>query len=153
MSDLLIKRAQPNAAALIEAVADEDADAVAEVLTTLDRQGLYALAVVLAGQLMPEDDDTEKMRKAVAMSAHAFGLSASETLGASRERAALDSRAVAAYVGRLFGLSSVRVGKAIGRDHSTVLNAWGRVAETPRLRGIAHRIAEQLGWDREEGAA
>lgn len=152
MSDLLIKRAQPNAAALIEAVADEDPAAVAEVLTTLDRQNLYALAIVLAGQVMPATTEDEKMRQAVTHAAHAFGITTTELLSLSRAREVIDARASAAYVGKLLGLSSVAVGRHIGRDHSTVLHAWGRVGETPRLRGISRRIAEQLGWNREEVA-
>lgn len=151
MNDLAIKRAMPNAAALIDAVAGEDRAAVGEVLTTLTTTELHALAIVLAAQIVPATTEAEQMRKAVGHAAAAFGISASMALGSSRTREAIDARAVASYVGYLLGMSSVRIGKEIGRDHSTVLHARGRVGETPRLRGIAQRIAEGLGWDREAG--
>lgn len=153
MSDLLIKRAMPNAAALVDAVANEDQAEVAQVLTTLSTTELHALAIVLAAQVAPETTEAEKMRRAVRLAAGAFGTTTTIVLGTSRVREAIDARAVAAYVGHLLGLSYSRIGREIGRDHSTVMHACGRVGETPRLRGVSHRIAEQLGWDREDGAA
>lgn len=152
MNDLLVKRALPNAAALVEAVADEDQDAVAQILVGLPRTDLYALAVVLAGQLLPETDAQQRMAQAVRMAASMFHTTTSEVLSTSRSVEALDARAVAAYAGKLLGLPSTQIGKEIGRDHSTVLHACGRVGETPRLRAAAQRIAEQLGWDRGEVA-
>lgn len=147
--DLLIKRARPDAAALVEAVAAEDADAIAGILTTLDTPALYALAIVLADHAAPESTEGETLRNAIALSARAFGTTAAVALGSSRAREAVDARAVVCYVGWLFGISYSRTGREIGRDHSTVMHAVGRVGETPRLRGIAQSIAERLGWDRE----
>lgn len=149
MSDLLIKRALPQAADLIEAVAAEDQAAVAEILTGLNRTELYALTIVLAGQQLPATTETEQMDKAIQLAANAFGCTTGVVLSASRRREALDARATAAYVGHLLGINYTRIGREIGRDHSTVISACSRVGETPRLRGLAHRIAEQLGWDRE----
>lgn len=149
MSDLLIKRALPQAAALVEAVAAGDQDGVAEVLLGRTNAELYALAIVLAGQQLPPEAETEQMSKAVYLTAAAFGTTTSVVLSESRRREALDARATAAYVGHLLGLTYSRIGAELGRDHSTVIHSCGRVGETPRLRGLAQRIAEQLGWDRE----
>jgi chromosomal replication initiation ATPase DnaA len=151
--DMLIKRARPDAAALVEAVAAEDSAAIAEILTTLDTPALYALAIVLADHAAPESTEGETLRNAVAIAARSFGTTVAVVLGSSRTREAVDARAVVAYVGWLLGISYSRVGREIGRDHSTVMHAVGRVGETPRLRTIAHGIAERLGWDREVEAS
>jgi chromosomal replication initiation ATPase DnaA len=153
VSDLLIKRALPNAAALVEAVEADDQAAVAEILTTLDVPALHALAIVLAAQSVPETTEGELLRGAVAYAARSFGTTPATVLGSSRAREAVDARAVVAYVGWLLGVSYSRTGREIGRDHSTVMHAVGRVGETPRLRGIAQGIAERLGWDREAAAS
>lgn len=153
MSDLAIKRALPNAVALIDAVTAEDQAAVADVLTTLTVTELHALAIILAARCIPDDSETELMTKAVARAAGALCTSPSVVLGSSRRREAIDARAVACYIGYLLGISYSRIGREIGRDHSSVMHAVGRVGETPRLRGAAQRIAEQLGWNREDGVA
>lgn len=149
MSDLLIRRAIPNANALIAAVGADDQAAVAEVLTDLDTSELHALAIVLASYNTPGASETDLLRAATSQAAHRFGIPEDHIRSTSRRREALDARAVAMYVGYLLGISYSAIGREIGRDHSTVIHAVTRVGETPRLRGIAHNIAELLGWDRE----
>lgn len=149
MSDLLIKRAIPNATALIAAVANHDEAAVAEVLTTLDVGELHALAIVLASYQAPGSSEADLIRAGVTQAAQRFGIPEAHLRSSSRRQEALDARAVAMYVGWLLGISYSAIGREIGRDHSTVIHAVSRVGETPRLRGIAHNIAEMLGWDRE----
>lgn len=153
MSELAIKRAMPSAVALIEAVANEDQADVTAILTTMDTTELHALAIVLAARCIPDDSESELMTKAIARAAGAMATNATVVLSSSRRREAIDARAVACYVGYLLGISYSRVGREIGRDHSTVMHAVGRVGETPRLRGAAQRIAESLGWDREAASA
>lgn len=150
MSDLLIKRAMPIAAALIEAVDNEDPAAVADVLTGLDTTTLHALTVVLAARCVPDTPEAEKVTQAVHRAAGALGTTASIVLSTSRQREAIDARGVACYVGYLLGMNYSAIGREIGRDHSTVMAAVSRVGQTPRLRKLATRIAENLGWDRED---
>lgn len=150
MREHLIRERRVSVDRLIEAVARRNPDAVAAVLNPLDRADLEAVAIILADFVDPEET---LVNGALVFAARAFHVTQDDLLSPSRRRECIDARAVACYSARLLGFSYPRIGKAIERDHTTVMAACSRVGETPRLRGIAQRIAEQLGWDREEGAA
>ena len=152
MNDLLIQRAIPSASALIEAVQDHDADTVADILTTLDVPQLHALAIVLADLSRPPASEDEHLGHAIDLAARVFRVPPAAITGPSRNRELVDARAVVCYAGRLLGGSYSGIGRHLGRDHSTVMHACGRVGETPRLRRIATDIAERLGWNREDVA-
>lgn len=148
--DQLAADALPTAAALTVAVADHDQDLVRDVLTGLDTLRLRALAVVLAAHVDPDKPFISRgpvnvVRSAVHLVAARYGIT-EHLVHTSRTQVALDARAVACYVGHLAGMSSVAVGRDIGRDHSSVLNAWGRVGANPKLRAIANDIANHLGF-------
>lgn len=153
-NDLLVHQATATADELADAVLVQDPDHVHRILTPLTRQELYALAVVLADRVPNPATDADQIRTATELAARRYGTSRAAVLSDSRRREDLDARAVVAYVGhRLLLLSASFVGRQIGRDHSTVLHACGRVGETPRLRSTAEQIATQLGWNREDQTA
>lgn len=150
MSDERAEAMMPTAAALVCAVADGDATDIAALL----RDGIdwRALCVVLAS-LVPDDSPLTHpspgpqavIRGAASMAARAFNASTADVLGSSRYRNVSEARAVAMTVCRRAGLTSTHIGRAFGKDHTTVLYAASRVGENARLRRVANRIAEALG--------
>lgn len=143
----------PIAAALACAVDDNNRDDVARILEPLDRQQLYALAIVLAAHL-PTDEPLSTTAgpdricvAAIKAAAQAFDTTPEAILSNDRHRHVGDARAVAMTVARRAGVSSPVVGAHFGRDHSTVLHNASRVGETPRLRGAVDRIWHQLYAD------
>lgn len=151
--DRLAAEMLPRAAALAVAVADEDATAIHNTLTALSTRELYALAVVLAAHVdadmplqrrTPAGDALEAARHA----ASAFGVDLADVMGTVRRREVLDARAVAYYAAYLVGQNYSQIGRSMGRDHTSVMHGCARVGENPRLRTLAHRVAERLGWDR-----
>lgn len=145
---------RPTAAALVCAVADQDAHDIRDILTKLDTSELYALAVVLAANvsddaplhnylatLTPE----QQVDVAITRAAELFNTTGDHILAGDRHRHTTDARAVAMAACRLVGLSSPFIGTAFQRDHSTVLHAAGRVGEIPRLRHAAVAIADEIG--------
>jgi hypothetical protein len=162
--DRLIDAVTPYAGNLVDAVARRDQAHVANVLDPLNSEALHALAIVLAswvehGRVLYAVDTelpagkVEAARRAVVLSARRFGISTDELMGPSKARDTLDARSVACYAAhRLLGASSTVTGRAVNRDHTTVLHACGRVGEDPRLRRVATDVATQLGWNRGDQA-
>lgn len=154
--DDLAEAVAPHAAALIVAVADADTATISGVLTRLDTQELYALAVVLAANASPDsplhltrpgsDDATARfISEAVRCAAREFHTTPGAIRSRSRARNVLDGRTVAITVCRLAGLSSTQIGRALDRDHSTVLYSASRCGENPHLWSAARAIADRLG--------
>jgi chromosomal replication initiator protein len=83
--------------------------------------------------------------------AAAFGVTASELLGASRLRGVLQPRQVAMYLAReLTGLSLPRLGAAFGgRDHTTILYAHRKVQKDLKSDpGLANQVRQlRAGWE------
>ena len=143
--DLRAAAAYPAAAALTVAVADNDRDMVARVLTGLDTEQLYALAVVLAAHVDPDRPFTHggcppTILHAVTTTARAFHLTPAELLANDRRRHVCDARAVACYVARAWGYSYPEIGSHLGKHHTTVMHACIRVGEDARLRRLANRL-------------
>ena len=154
MTDLA-EAIQPAAAALACAVDAHDAEAVAEVLEPLDRQQLYALAVVLAAHIdieQPMHLRAGLCDRAIRMAADAFQVAPGDVLSADRTRDVTSARMVAMTVAHRAGMTTVAIGKHFGRDHSTVINAVTKVAREPRLSTVAAHLCYRLGVD-SEGAA
>lgn len=146
----------PVAAALAVAVDEHDPQTVADLIVNLDRNQMNALAVVLAAHIDPDKPLLRvglpgATKKAARAAATAFNLNTAEVMGDSRRRDVLDARAVTYYAAHLLGDNYSQIGRVMSRDHSTVMHGYGRVGETPRLRAVAARIAETLGWSRETG--
>lgn len=140
--------------ALVDAVTSRDRIAVEEILDPLDRLDLEAIAIILADRAGHPVTETklalphQMLDYVVRAAALAFHVSPEQITSDERRRDITDARQVVCYAARLLGFSQPRIGKHIGRDHSTVFNACSRVGEDRHLREVAMRIAEALGWDR-----
>lgn len=140
------------AASLVVAVTDRDHVEVGRILAGLSTRQLRSLAVRLAGHVnidmpltVPPLSPERAIESCITQAADQFGVSAIAIKSTSRRRDHIDARHVAAYAARLCGGSYPSIGAALHRDHSTVMNAVGRVAELPRLRAVAHQIATNVG--------
>lgn len=152
-SDNLAASMIPVAAGLAVAVDEDDAEVVEEILTTLSRQQLYALAVVLAAHVDPEkplvrSDVAGATKRAAHRAAAFFQIELSALLGRSRYREVLNARAVTYYAAYLLGDTYSQIGRVLNRDHSSVMSGCARVSTDPQLREVAYAIARDLGWDR-----
>lgn len=95
------------------------------------------------------DKPLDPVEHAIHACAARFDVTAADIVSPTRTQAAVEARQVVCYIAhRLFGVSSVQVGRAINRDHTTVLFAVGRVGESARLRKIASDLARSIGWQR-----
>lgn len=139
----------PTASEFVAAVADHDPEGVSALLTPLSVRELHALAIALATMIEePGAGHADLTRRAISKAAARFGLATSDVRSGSRKIHILDARHVAIYAAHLCGATYSAIGRELDQDHTTAINACGRVAETPRLRRLAHRIAGELGWDR-----
>lgn len=69
-----------------------------------------------------------RVEEVIAATAAAFGIAASDLLGKDRSKSIKEARLVACYVARrCTRLSYPELGRAFGRDHTTVLSAVRRV--------------------------
>jgi chromosomal replication initiator protein len=82
---------------------------------------------------------------AVAVGKH-FGLTLAELRGKSRRQAIVEARSLAMLVARrLCGASYAEIGRQFGnRDHTTVLHACRKVAETIKHDDFTRRLAEEI---------
>lgn len=98
---------------------------------------------------LAEEAPLEPLEIAVRAVATRFGVTPEDIVGESRRQDVVNARHVLSYIGyRLMGISSVRLGKYLSRDHSTVLYASTRVGENATLRRAAVDIAMHAGWTR-----
>jgi chromosomal replication initiation ATPase DnaA len=112
-----------------------------------------ALAVMLAAHV-PEDarigkqppmSNRRQLDTAVRFVADAFDTTPAAILSPSRRRNDVDARSVAMAALRWAGHTTAWIGGHLGRDHTTVVHATGRVGEDARLRAVAHELVERLG--------
>lgn len=151
-NDELIVAVQPNAAALVCAVADHDPEEVARALEDLDVRHLHALAVLLAANVRDDSplhagamSDDAVLRLCAARAAAHFNVTVDDVLSGSRDRAVTDARAVAMASSVRAGISSTETGRYFDRDHTTVLHARNRLGTDQRLRRISDRVLTTLG--------
>jgi hypothetical protein len=146
----------PTAAALAVAVCDYDQDAVAAVLLPLDQAALYALAIALAHLAGPNaaqqhldlELPVDVIAQAITTAGRLFCADPTLIRFGYRTQPHLDARHVAIHAAHLCGISYAGIGRALGQDHTTAMNACARVGESPRLRRIALRVATECGWNR-----
>lgn len=80
----------------------------------------------------------------VATAAHALGTPAEALTGVARgDGPTIAHRHIAMAAARQLGHSLPAIGRAFGRDHTTVLHACRRVADTPALAERARAIADE----------
>ncbi|SDC45461.1 helix-turn-helix domain-containing protein [Nocardioides lianchengensis] len=85
--------------------------------------------------------------------AAAYAVEVTQIIGRDRHHAVVAARHVAAFLLRDQGLSLPKVGRALGRDHTTAMNSCKRVAESVQLGRQADRIRTELTRASRETAA
>jgi chromosomal replication initiation ATPase DnaA len=151
---MVIDDLTPYAAQLICGVIEHNPAETHAILNGLTRHQLQALAVILAASVDPDKPlgrATEMVPpyigtvgRIVQTVAIEIGVDPTDIYGTSRERLDVDARHIVCWIAAAFGLSSTQIGKALSRDHSTVLNATTRVTSTPMLMRVASRIHAEL---------
>jgi chromosomal replication initiation ATPase DnaA len=83
-----------------------------------------------------------------------FGIYLTDLKGSSRLTNVVNARKVATLIGRECGNTFHEIGKAICRDHTTVMNSMKKAAnhlETENeFREMAHRVRESLGLKKDQ---
>ena len=147
------RSALATAANLACAVDDEDADEIARILHALDRNQLYALAVVLAAHvdidkpMAPAYGSTRTCRLATRHAAALFDVTAEAVMSTERSRQVARARMVVMAVARRAGHTTVEIARHFSRDHTTVVYACEKVARDPRLRLAADRVIDRMQFD------
>jgi chromosomal replication initiator protein len=138
-------------------IAQRVEDNIRELEGALIRIGAYAklyerpisveLADQVLGSLLPTPRTGSSIDPGTIVSACArhFGMSTPALLGRSRTRPLVTARHVAMYLCReLTELSLVEIGKAFGRDHTTVMYANEKVAELMATRPQVYQSVETI---------
>lgn len=141
-------RVLPHAARLVCGVAERNPAETHAVLLSLDVEGLRALAVVLAASVDPgqplgqleADPAAGTVGRVVLAVSLMTGIPGTLIYGRDRTREVSAARMVVCWVASALGLSSVAIGAALRRDHSTVLSATSKVTATPELYRVAQRV-------------
>jgi chromosomal replication initiator protein len=87
---------------------------------------------------------TVAIDKIIAASARHFGVATTEILGASRFQTIAMARHVAMYLSRETRASFPEIGRAFGRDHTTVMNACRKVAGFLELNATTRADVEAI---------
>ena len=96
---------------------------------------------------------TPTIPEILSATADTFGVHINDLLSASRERSVARPRMVAAYLAKTrTPLSTVQIGQAMGRDHTTIMHAASAVA-TLRLHDAEFDERVQMAWERACAAA
>ena len=133
MSDPLTSRALSTAAQLLNAAAVGDRFTMRSILRPLHEPG--------------SDDQFGQILRAVSA---AYRVEIGHILGGGRRHEITRARMATCYIAvALFGHGYAATGRAIGCDHTTVINAVRRVSGDPERRTYAEDIAERIGWIRE----
>lgn len=151
-----IRRATPNAARLVCAVADGDVRDSHRLLSSLTTIELQALAIVLASSVDPDavigngtpgPPETHTLSRIVQAAAEALEVPVSDVYERIGRIEVAEARQVAMWVALAEGITSTATGRHLHRDHSTVLHGADKVTRTPRLTRIATRIRDQIRED------
>jgi hypothetical protein len=146
----------PHAARLVCGVTERNPAETHDVLLSLDVHGLRALAVVLAASVDPDkplggtgaapNDGQVVGRVALAVTIRT-GVSVTSIYGRSRQTDQFEARALVCWIASALGVTSAGIGRALQRDHSTVLNATAKVTATPRLLALAQQILDDVSTE------
>lgn len=78
--------------------------------------------------------------------AHVTGISAAAICGPRRDEEVIEARHIAMYLANRDGASYARIGRAMRRDHTTVMagvrSIKAKMAEKPELRSVANMAKE-----------
>lgn len=141
------------AAAFAALVADANQTAVSYTLDQMNAEQLRSLVIALATQVNAAENGTGEVADvgpdgicaiAIATAAQSFGTTRDAVLSADRHRAVTDARAVAMTAARRGGLTLPAIAAYFGKDHTSVMYARNKVANSPRLNAVCARIVDQL---------
>lgn len=150
MTDDDVAALMPVAAELSCAVTDYDPVAVAEILTSLDTEKLYALATLLAAHVdvdypLDAQREVKRIRRiAVAGASRSLSVPEHKILSRAQDRQSARARSVAMAVAHRAGVPVVAVGRMFDRDHSTVKHALKSVDNDQVLSAMADHIGDRL---------
>jgi len=122
-----------------------------EKLRLLGKEFVGSLDVDAVREMLNEKDATpSRVDRIVARVAAIYGVSVKDLMGKGRHKAVTGARHVAMYTVReVTKLSLPQLGKAFGRDHTTVLHACKKVEELlksdPKLRRTVRELKAELG--------
>lgn len=147
MTDL-IRELTPTAARLAGAVDQRNEAESHEILLSLNRQQLMALSVILAASVdldRPLGVRTVQtpgsiVSRIAADVAERTGVTTKDIYNGNRDRDVTDARQIVCWVASAVGLKSTQIGRALNRDHSTVLHSIDRVTSTPILLSVARKV-------------
>lgn len=148
MNDILAQRMTPISTELVYAVRDAEPEVIERLLVKRTIPELWALAVVLADKVPAPITEADIIHDAARCASAMFGSSVERIMSQSRRQEDVIARQAVCYAAHRLGLSYSFIGRAMGRDHTTVMNSVSRVGETAKLRYAATKIAMQLGWTR-----
>lgn len=87
----------------------------------------------------------ERVQKVADEVAAVFGIKSSWIFLGDRRRSSVQARAVVSCLLRdVFDMSSLEIGEALGRNHTTVLQHWQRVSSDNSLSAARDRCALRL---------
>lgn len=141
------------AAAFAALVANANQSVLERTLDQMNAEQLRSLAIALATQVNAAETAAGEVADvgpdgicaiAIATAAQSFGTTRDAVLSADRHRAVSDARAVAMTAARRGGLTLPAIATHFGKDHTSVMYAQSKVANSPRLNAVCDRIVDQL---------
>lgn len=151
------EQAIPHAARLVCGVAERNPAETHDVLLSLDIAGLRTLAVVLAASVDPgrplgagiEQSSGQTIGRVALAVTIRTGISVTVIYGRDKHTEAVEARAVVCWVASALGLTSTAIGRALQRDHSTILNATAKVTGSPSLLNLAEQVLGDVEQQKE----
>lgn len=140
-------------AGLICAVHDADQPEIDRILDDLSdgqqRRVLLTLAGLIdperpLGDLIPADTYAGTIGRIVGIIERRTWVEGHEIYERNQHRDVARARQVVCWVASQCGLSSVKIGRTLDRDHATVLHAIKRVEEDPRLLALGEKVLADL---------
>lgn len=141
------------AAALIVNVHDGLVFAAPNTLRRLKHAELVDLAIILARQARPSDpvrtsvtpevSGDRLIALAIDKATRHYGVLASDLVSPNRQARVATARHVACWLARDAGATSVAIGRALNRDHTTVLASCHRVERSHALLAVARTLRDR----------
>lgn len=148
--------ARPHARAIVDAIHAGQINAAMNTMDHLSRSELISITVLLASVVDPGSPLITPAAagvhgatlNVVTAAAHAacqiFDVSTSEFYGVGRRRPVANARHVVCLVAHWSGISVAEIGRAIARNHATVLTSISRADNSTELSSVAHRIMHTI---------
>lgn len=149
-------------AGLICAVHDQDHPEIDRLLDGLTDGQMRRLLLNLAGlldpskplgNLIPADSYAGTIGRIVGIVERHTWVEGHEIYERNQFRDVARARQIVCWVATQCGLTSVKIGRTLDRDHATVLHAVKRVNGDPKMLRMAQKVLDELFQQRNEVAA